>query len=180
MKWGTALLFSALTSVATQAYEQDFYIAGSLAAHELADKTGQKVAVHIGAKNIADNNFFLGGELEFALLKNDNFQDTYDGYKEDYSYSANIPVGKRFPISSGSSVDVYGLAGYSSLRIYKGSDDMTADGFRWGAGVDGNFSDLMIGLRYTQGKLNGSRDGASEFDDTEKNLSLMLGYRIQL
>lgn len=180
MKLGTALLFAALASGAAQANEQDFYIAGSIAAHELADETGEKIAVHVGAKNIADNNFFIGGELEFALLNNDDFEKAYSGYKEDYSYSANIPVGKRFDMGSESSLDVYGLVGYSSLRIYNGSDDVTGDGFRWGAGVDGNFSDLMVGLRYTQGKLEGSLNNGQKLDDTEKNLSLILGYRIQL
>ncbi|USH05056.1 porin family protein [Grimontia kaedaensis] len=178
MKWGTALLFSALVSGAAHAGGQDLYIAGSIGAHEFADETGQKYAIHVGAKNIADNAFFIGGELEFALLKNDDFEETY-GYKEDYSYSANIPVGKRFYIGSESSIDVYGLVGYSSLRIYRGTDDSTGDGFRWGSGVDGNFSDLMLGLRYTQGKIKGSPDQGVGRDDNEKNISLIVGYKIQ-
>lgn len=178
MKWGTAFLFAALASGAAQASEQDLYIAGSIGAHEFANETGQKYAVHVGAKNIADNAFFVGGELEFALLKNDNFEETY-GYKEDYSYSANIPVGKRFYMGSENSIDVYGLAGYSSLRIYRGTDDATGDGFRWGAGIDGNFSDLMVGLRYTQGKIEGALDDGTERDDTEKNISLIVGYKVQ-
>ncbi|WP_028022919.1 outer membrane beta-barrel protein [Enterovibrio calviensis] len=175
MKPAYILLGAMMASGSTYAYEQDLYIAGSLSSHELGNESGEKYAFHVGAKNIYSGDYYVGGELEFALLENSDFEEYYR-VKEDYSYSLSVPFGKRFTVDQNTSFDAYGLVGYTALRIYNDTHDATYDGFRWGAGIDGNLSNVIVGLRFTQAKLTGD----STWSSTEKNLGLMLGYRFQL
>ncbi|MEZ8084169.1 outer membrane beta-barrel protein [Enterovibrio norvegicus] len=166
----------AAAPAAANAVNQDIYLAASIGAHEFADEAGGKFGIHLGGKNIFERGFMLGGELEFSKITNDDFEKRYSGDKEDYSLAANVPIGKRFELGGENAIDAYGLIGYSSLRVYSDTASERLDGVRWGAGVDGNFSNFLVGLRYTQGKLDSDLVG----DYTEKNLSLQLGYRFQL
>lgn len=171
----TVLSFSA--SATEQKFKtQDVYLAASMSNHELHEKEGTKAALHFGVKNIYNNTLFYGGELEAGVISNDDFKKAY-GVTEKASFSANIPFGVRLKATDNIAFDLYGLAGYTLTSVDLATKNDTIDGFKWGGGFNSSFSDFQLGVRYTQANLNG--DILSQ-DITEKNISLLIGYNINL
>jgi hypothetical protein len=160
------LLFVSTTAVAN---EQDVYISAGISSHELQSIEGNKISVLFGARNYYQHNWFLGGELEGSYIDYDTKE-----INDSYSLGANIPVGKRFYFSDDSSIDIYGLIGYSMTDLNLKPKNRTIHGLKWGLGADVSFSDFMVGVRWTQAQL-----GNDDIQDKvrEKNITLLTGYK---
>jgi len=160
------LLFLSTTAVAN---EQDVYISAGISSHELESMKGNKISVLFGARNYYQHNWFLGGELEGSYIDYDT-----KAINESYSLGANIPVGKRFYFSDDSSIDIYGLIGYSMTDLNSKPINSTIHGLKWGIGTDVSFSDFMVGVRWTQAEL-----GDEGYQDKlrEENITLLVGYK---
>ncbi len=156
--------------------KQDLYLAGSISSQEFMNENGIKYGLHFGAKNTFKNNFFLGGELEIGGISNHGFEKEYNA-KQKYSYSANIPIGRRFNCSDQMSIDVYGLVGYSFTRVDAGGADKTYGGIKLGTGVDLSFNNWFLGVRYTRAELDYHNDSSEMIDN---NISLLVAYKIKL
>ncbi len=163
----TVCSFSTFAQETNDKY-QDVYIAAGYSSHELSDKTGDAFEGYFGARNIYENSFFVGGELEGQIIQNSSLQDSI-GLKEKYALSANIPLGKRFELSESIDLDAYGLIGYSMLKTDPSMDD-TSYGFKYGVGADLNMTDWFIGIRYTEVDLHSDLD--------QKDISLLVGYKL--
>ncbi|MCG7499580.1 porin family protein [Vibrio sp. Of7-15] len=155
---------------------QDVYLAASMSNHELHDKEGTRAALHFGVKNIYNGTLFYGGELEAAILSNDDFEKAY-GAAEKASFSASIPFGVRLQATENIAFDLYGLAGYTLTSVDLTTKKDTIDGFRWGGGLNTSLSNFQLGVRYTEANLGGD---ILNRNITEKNISLLIGYKIDL
>ncbi|GIC78869.1 hypothetical protein FMO003_21770 [Moritella sp. F3] len=151
------------------ANEQDVYISAGVSTHELQSIEGNKISVLFGARNYYQHNWFLGGELEGSYIDYDT-----KAIHESYSLGANIPIGKRFYFSDDSSIDIYGLIGYSMTDLNLKPKNSTIHGLKWGLGTDVSFSDFMVGVRWTQAEL-GNDDNQDKL--REKNITLLAGYK---
>ena len=93
------------------------------------------------------------------------------GLDEEYSFSANIPVGKRFKLTDSLAIDAYGLIGYSVLQT-KPTVDNSLHGVKYGVGIDLNTSDWLIGIRYSRVNL--------DYDFDQEDISLLVGYKFKV
>lgn len=160
------LLFLSTMAVAN---EQDVYISAGVSSHELESIEGNKISVLFGARNYYQHNWFLGGELEGSYIDYDTKE-----INESYSLAANIPMGKRFDFSDDSSIDIYGLIGYSMIDLNFKPRSSTIHGLKWGLGTDVSFSNFMVGVRWTQAEL-GNDDNEDKL--REQNITLLAGYK---
>ena len=156
-------------STAAVAKDQDVYISAGFSSYELESMEGNKISVLFGARNYYQHDWFLGGELEGSYINYDTKE-----INESYSLGANIPMGKRFYFSDDSSIDIYGLVGYSMTELNLNPESSTIHGLKWGLGTDVSFSDFMIGVRWTQAEL-----GNDDYRDKarEQHITLLAGYK---
>ncbi len=156
--------------------KQEVYVAGSYSHHKFDGETGQKLGLHVGAKNIYKNGLFFGGEVEISGISNSNLEDKYSGnLKERYALAANVPLGKRLSMTETMNLDLYGLLGYSHTSINVLSSDTSVKGLKWGIGADLSTENWQCGLRFTDALVNDAAINSSGARD--QNLTLMLGYK---
>lgn len=165
-----ALCSTAVYADDTAQQYQDVYVSGSYSSHELLDKSGDAYGLHFGARDIYENSFFIGGELEAIVVDNSSLKN-WANLDEQYAFSANIPVGKRFYVSDDLAIDAYGLIGYSLLDT-KPSLEEDAHGVKYGGGLDLNIYDWMLGVRYTRVDLKYNLD--------QEDITLLIGYKFNL
>ncbi|MUK51543.1 outer membrane beta-barrel protein [Aliivibrio fischeri] len=147
---------------------QDIYVAGGYSYHEVFDDSGNAFDGYFGARNIYGNSLFIGGELEGKVIDNSGLKKK--GLDEEYSFSANIPVGKRFKLNETLSIDAYGLIGYSTLQT-KPKVDKSLHGVKYGVGIELNTSNWLVGIRYSRVNL--------DYDFDQKDISLLVGYKFK-
>lgn len=149
--------------------KQDGYILGEISQNEIENFDGNRAGLLFGVRNIYPNQFFVGGELAGAIY--DNKLGTQNNVETKYSASAYIPVGRQFALSDEKTLNVFGIVGYSSVRLESTATSASEviDGMAWGLGTDTNFGDWIVGLRYVVAQLD---------DLDEKNLSLTVGYKL--
>lgn len=149
--------------------KQDGYILGEISQNEIENFDGNRAGLIFGVRNIYPNRFFVGGELAGAIY--DNKLGVQGNVDTQYSASAYIPVGRQFELSNEKTVNLFGIVGYSSVRLESTTTSASevVDGMAWGIGTDTNFGDWIVGIRYVVAQLD---------DLDEKNLSLTVGYKL--
>jgi len=148
---------------------QEMYVAAGISDHKLGKLRGDKISALLGARNYYQNNWFVGGELEVSYLKYNEIS-----LNESYGLAANVPIGKNFSFVGDSSIDIYGLVGYSMTELNFMPEKITVRGLKWGLGTDVSFSNFMVGVRWTQAEL-GNDDVRDKL--REQNITLFAGYK---
>lgn len=175
VKFLTACMATVLAFSANAAQEerseirQDAYLLGEVSHNEIEDYDGYRVGGLFGVRNVYPNDFFVGGEIEFAFY--DNTLGASGTIEAQYSGNAYVPVGKQIVLSGNKNLNLFGLVGYSAVRLESTTTTAseTVDGFAWGLGGEMNFDDWIVGLRYVYG-------GLDDLDET--NISLSIGKNL--
>lgn len=194
--------FSVLLSMGAQAEPIKPYLSLGVGSQDLEGIDGSSVSLIAGIRAYGDSGLFIGAEGEASLLNTKYESYSYSSgaiydyeYHEKseakYSLALNIPIGYKFDASDKVSLEPYALVGYSMTTLksrghlsssqdnYSSSElafkgDFTAHGFKYGAGLDMVYDEVVkIGFRWTQANVTGK-----DLDDLkDKNLSMIVGYQ---
>ncbi|EGA70179.1 outer membrane protein [Vibrio sinaloensis DSM 21326] len=159
--------FSVMAEEQPEYLKQELYVGGNLSSYSLEDNNGASFGAHVGAKNIYNQRFIVGGELAVSGYGSSDFEKESNA-TEQYSIAGNIPLGVRIDAGSALNVDLYGLLGYKVLFLDGAKDDYIK-GVSFGAGADLDFNHWALGLQFTQTEY--------DYEITENNLMLKGSYK---
>tara|TARA_Y100001956_G_scaffold65984_1_gene67301 strand:- start:161 stop:691 length:531 start_codon:yes stop_codon:yes gene_type:complete len=165
-----SVAFSAQAEEKKEYLTQDFYVGGNLASYSLEGNSGAAFGAHVGAKNIYNERFILGGELVIAGYGSSDFEKE-QGATEQYSIAGNVPLGVRIDAGDALNVDLYGLLGYKVLFLDGASDDYIK-GVSFGAGADLDFNQLAVGLQFSRTEY--------DYEITDNSFMLKGSYKFNL
>ncbi|MEH0760012.1 hypothetical protein H4F20_09950 [Vibrio sp. 16] len=163
----------AFTAQAEQEKEyltQDFYVSGNLSSYSLEGNNGASFGAHVGAKNIYNERFLVGGEFVIAGYGSSDFEKEQNA-SEKYSIAGNIPLGVRIDAGNALNVDIYGLLGYKVLFLDGASDDYIK-GVSFGAGADLDFKHWALGLQFSRTEY--------DYEITDNTVMLKGSYKFNL
>lgn len=150
--------------------KQELYVGGNLSSYSLEGNRGTAFGAHIGAKNIYNQRFIVGGELVISGNGSSDFEKESNA-TEQYSVAGNVPLGVRLNTDSALDVDLYGLLGYKVLFLDGAKDDYIK-GVSFGAGADISIEDWAFGVQFARTEY--------DYEITENNVMLKGSYKFKL